>query len=196
MEEDSYWTISAPTTSHFKEKKSKFIGYSSAVDSEEDVKKFLEKIQEEHPKATHHCFAYILDEQRERAWDDGEPSGSAGLPILGQIKSAQVTHTIIVVVRYYGGTPLGVGGLKSAYKTAAKLCMDEAKVIKKEVKVKATIESSFEDMHAVMTVLKNNNVQILEQTIDNTSRWLVQYDKKNTSKIETGLPKNSKFTLC
>mgnify|MGYP000736302304 FL=1 len=126
-----------------KEKGSKFIGFAYPVNSEEEIKQRLEKIYEDHPKATHHCYAFRLGLKGEnyRANDDGEPSGSAGLPIFNQLLAHDITNVLVVVVRYYGGIKLGVGGLVKTYKESAKITLDEAEIITKELET--TIEISF-----------------------------------------------------
>src|SRR5215510_1222086 len=131
--EDFYYTIEKEATAEFKDRGSKFIGYAFPVSSVEGFKEKLNEVKKLHPKATHHCFAYRLglDGNAFRVSDDGEPSGSAGRPILGQIDSKQLTNTLIVVVRYFGGTLLGVPGLINAYKTAASLVLQVTPVVPK-----------------------------------------------------------------
>jgi uncharacterized YigZ family protein len=131
----SYRTIQAPTEGIYKEKGSKFLAFAYPVETEADVKGHLERIKKEYFDARHHCFAYMLgaDRKKFRAFDDGEPNHSAGDPILGQIRSKNITNVLVIVVRYFGGTKLGVGGLISAYKTAAEDALNRAAVIEKEV---------------------------------------------------------------
>ncbi|WP_120489389.1 IMPACT family protein [Bergeyella cardium] len=146
-----------------KEKGSKFIGFAYPVNSEEEIKQRLEKIYEDHPKATHHCYAFRLGLKGEnyRANDDGEPSGSAGLPIFNQLLAHDITNVLVVVVRYYGGIKLGVGGLVKTYKESAKITLDEAEIITKELET--TIEISFDYAHQnlVFTLLNKYNAKIL-----------------------------------
>ena len=134
--EFSFNTIKSPVENILlKEKGSKFIGFAFPVDDEEDLKKSLQKIREEHPKATHHCYAFRLGMKGEnyRANDDGEPSGSAGLPIYNQLLAHDITNVLVIVVRYYGGTKLGVSGLVKTYKESAKITLEEAEIITKEL---------------------------------------------------------------
>ena len=146
-----------------KEKGSKFIGFAYPVNSEEEIKQRLEKIYEDHPKATHHCYAFRLGLKGEnyRANDDGEPSGSAGLPIFNQLLAHDITNVLVVVVRYYGGIKLGVGGLVKTYKESAKITLDEAEIITKELET--TIEISFDYAHQnlVFTLLNKYDAKIL-----------------------------------
>jgi uncharacterized YigZ family protein len=130
----TYQTIANETTSEFKDRGSKFIGYTFPVETVEECKAKLKQIKEMHPKATHHCFAYRLgtDKNNYRASDDGEPSGSAGKPILGVIDGAALTNTLAIVVRYYGGTMLGVPGLINAYKSTIKLALELSQIVVKE----------------------------------------------------------------
>ena len=130
--EFSFNTIKSPVENILlKEKGSKFIGFAFPVDDEEDLKKSLQKIREEHPKATHHCYAFRLGMKGEnyRANDDGEPSGSAGLPIYNQLLAHDITNVLVIVVRYYGGTKLGVSGLVKTYKESAKITLEEALIL-------------------------------------------------------------------
>src|SRR5690606_13293262 len=125
-----------------KEKGSKFIGFAYPINNEEELKNILEKIRAEHPKATHHCYAYRmgLSGENYRANDDGEPSGSAGLPIYNQLLANEITNVIVIVVRYYGGTKLGVSGLVKMYKESAKMTLEEANTIIKELEIDIQIQ--------------------------------------------------------
>jgi uncharacterized YigZ family protein len=141
----TYQTIAAAATSEFKDRSSKFLGYTFPVETIEDCKMFLKQIKELHPKATHHCFAYRLGKGNLvfRASDDGEPSGSAGKPILGAIDSLELTNTLAIVVRYYGGTMLGVPGLINAYKTTAKDALLLSEMIIKEETITCILEFDY-----------------------------------------------------
>lgn len=161
----------------FKDKGSKFETYAYPIQRIEDVKKYLEEIKALHPKATHHCYAYRLGMDKQfnyRANDDGEPSGSAGRPILGQIDSFGLTNVLIIVVRYYGGTNLGIPGLIHAYKTSAKEALSVAKMIEKAILVEYKIECSFELMPELMNYLKKNQAVFLEQTM--TDKLLIRFE--------------------
>jgi len=160
-----YKTIAAPVTDILlKEKGSKFIGFAFPVDNEADQKKALEHIKTLHPKATHHCYAFRLDLNGEnyRANDDGEPSGSAGLPIYNQLLAHEVTNILLVVVRYYGGTKLGVAGLVKTYKESAKITLEAAEIITKELETTVQINFSFEKQNQIFTLLNKFDAKILE----------------------------------
>lgn len=145
-----------------KEKGSKFIGFLSPVNGEEEAKMVLEKIKSEHPKATHHCYAFRLGENGQiyRANDDGEPSGSAGLPIYNQLLAHEITNVILVVVRYYGGTKLGVGGLVKVYKETAQLTIEQAIIIQKNIESSVKITFGFDDQNTVFVLLNKFQAKI------------------------------------
>jgi uncharacterized YigZ family protein len=138
-----YLTLSAPTTGEYKEKGSKFLAFAFPVDNEEEIKEHQDELRKEYYDARHHCYAYIigLDEQAYRANDDGEPNHSAGDPILGQIRSHELTNCLVVVVRYFGGTKLGVAGLVNAYKTAAAEAL--GKIVQRELIITSLIQLQF-----------------------------------------------------
>lgn len=160
-----YKTIAAPVTDILlKEKGSKFISFAFPVDNEADQKKVLEHIKTLHPKATHHCYAFRigLNGENYRANDDGEPSGSAGLPIYNQLLAHEVTNILLVVVRYYGGTKLGVAGLVKTYKESAKITLEAAEIITKELETTVQINFSFEKQNQIFTLLNKFDAKILE----------------------------------
>jgi len=161
----TYKTIRAPTTSLFKDRGSKFLGFCFPIDKVEDVKKHVKSLKKEHPKANHYCIGFRIgtDGTSYRANDDGEPSGSAGRPILGQIDSAGLTNVLIVVVRYFGGTLLGVPGLIHAYKTVAADCLGLAEIVEKDIELPVILEFDYSLMNEVMQVLKQYEVAIYEQ---------------------------------
>jgi len=161
----TYRTITAPTRAEFKDRGSKFIGYAFSVNSSEEVKTHLQALKKEHPKAVHHCYAYRIgtDGLQYRANDDGEPSGSAGRPILGQIDSAGLTNILVVVVRYFGGTLLGVPGLINAYKTSTGDCLSQAVVVEKNIEYRIWIDFDYSLMNEVMQVLKQLEATIYRQ---------------------------------
>lgn len=167
--EDTYKTIEGPSEGLFKDKGSKFIAYAYPLRSEEDYKTFLGEVKALHPKARHHCWAYRLTPDRTvfRANDDGEPSGSAGRPILNVLLSMDVTNVFVVVVRYFGGTLLGVPGLINAYKTATKEALDAATIIERTVNDIYEVAFDYLLMNDVMRVVKEENLQVLNQTFDN-----------------------------
>lgn len=146
-----------------KEKGSKFIGFAYPVNSESDVKDQLNQLKERHPKATHHCYAYRLGISGEnyRANDDGEPSGSAGLPIYNQLLAHGITNILLIVVRYYGGTKLGVGGLVKTYKETAKMTLEEAVIITKELESDLEIKFKFSQQNTIFTLLNRYDGKIL-----------------------------------
>ncbi|WEK35321.1 MAG: YigZ family protein [Candidatus Pseudobacter hemicellulosilyticus] len=161
-------TIEKPGMAETRDRGSKFIAYAFPVQSVDDFKKRLEEVKKEHPKATHHCFAYRIgtDGNTFRVSDAGEPSGSAGRPILGQIDSKSLTDLLIVVVRYFGGTLLGVPGLISAYKTSAALVLQVTPIIQKPIEVNYSVQFDYTQMNEVMMVVKQLNCTVLEQDMN------------------------------
>lgn len=172
---DAYKTIAKPTEGEFRDRGSKFIAYAFEVTNEEDVKGRLAEIKAIHPKARHHCYAYQLglDDDRYRANDDGEPNGSAGLPILNTIKSFEITDVLIIVVRYFGGTLLGVSGLINAYKNATDEALRNAKIIEKTVNKLLHIRFEYPQMNDIMQFIKTHDVIIKEQTYDTKSGLII-----------------------
>lgn len=155
-----------------KEKGSKFIGYLFPVSTEEEVQEALKEIKAQHPKATHHCYAYRLGLEGEayRANDDGEPSGSAGLPIYNQLLSAGLTNVILVVVRYYGGTKLGVSGLVKAYKESAILTLDECKIVTRQLESLVQIQFPFAMQNVIFTHLNKLQAKVLQFDADQSCK--------------------------
>ena len=164
---DSYLTIEKTSFAEYKERGSKFIAYTYPIQNISDFKKHLAELKKEHGKATHHCFAYRLgyDGNTFRVSDDGEPSGTAGKPILGQIDSKSLTNILIVVVRYFGGTMLGVPGLINAYKTAAVMALQLTPIVTKQIETVYTIRFDYTQINSVMQVIKVPNCTIIEQTL-------------------------------
>lgn len=160
----SFKTIKSPLENILlKEKGSKFIGFAFPVNNEAEIKSALEKVRTEHPKATHHCYAFRLGIEGEnyRANDDGEPSGSAGLPIYNQLLANELTHILLIVVRYYGGTKLGVSGLVKTYKESAKLTLEESEIITKDLESEVEIEFDFNKQNQIFTLLNKFDGKIL-----------------------------------
>lgn len=188
MDPEFYYTIDRTTTAEFKDRGSKFIAYTFPVQSTEDFKKNLEVIKKEHPKATHHCFAYRLglDNNIFRVSDDGEPSGTAGKPILGQIDSKKLTNVLVIVVRYFGGTLLGVPGLINAYKSAAALALQVTPVIQKPIEDAYTLQFDYTQMNEVMMIVKQWNCSVLEKDMNLFCRLVVGIPK---SRVEEALYK-------
>lgn len=163
----TYKTIAAPAQSLFKDRGSKFLGYAYPFPQKERLKEILTALKAEHPKAVHHCYAYRLGAAGEdfRANDDGEPSGSAGRPILGQIDSWGLTNVLVVVVRYFGGTLLGVPGLINAYKTATAECLTNAQIIERPVEIFMDLSFDYPKMSEVMHWTKHFQANIIHQDL-------------------------------
>lgn len=164
---DFYFTIEKNATAEYKDRGSRFIAYAYHIDTINEFKIRLADIKKEHPKATHHCFAYRLgiDDYNFRVSDNGEPSGTAGRPILGQIDSRQLTNVVVFVVRYFGGTLLGVPGLINAYKTAAALVLQTTPAIQKPILLNYNLQFDYTQMNAVMMIIKQYNCSILQQEL-------------------------------
>ena len=160
---DEYKTITEPVQGSFRDKGSRFLAFAFPVVSEQEIKLHLETLRKKYYDATHHCYAYVLgfDKSAYRVNDDGEPSGTAGRPIHGQILSNDLTNTLIVVVRYYGGTNLGVPGLINAYKTAAAEALSQATIVTKIVKETYQIEYPYEAMNDVMKIIKDEILEVI-----------------------------------
>ncbi|MDA3780520.1 MAG: YigZ family protein [Bacteroidales bacterium] len=193
-----YNIIKQPSTGQFKDKGSKFIAFAFHVETEEEIKQYQEKIRIEYHDARHHCYAYILGPEKKlyRTNDDGEPSSSAGKPILGQIRSFELTDTLIIVIRYFGGVLLGVGGLINAYKTAAAEALKNTTIIKKTLHDIYEIKFEYPDMNDVMRFIKEDNINMIDQkfelscsvtlklNINNTEKILKKFDILKTTKIQ------------
>ncbi|MBQ9338982.1 MAG: YigZ family protein [Paludibacteraceae bacterium] len=161
-----YLTISHSSTGLYKDKGSRFLSFAECVTSEEEAKSRLEYYRKRYHDARHVCYAWVCGAEGEqsRSSDDGEPSGTAGRPILTQIQSRQLTYTLVVVVRYFGGVLLGTGGLVVAYRTAAAEALNEAGTEEKAVTVRKTIESGYAELDNVMRIIKSTDTRILSQT--------------------------------
>lgn len=160
-----YTTIDQPAQAEFKDRGSKFIAFAYPAANADEFKKHLQSLKKEHPKAVHYCFAYRfgLDGNQFRVSDDGEPSGTAGKPILGQIDSKSLTDIVVIVVRYFGGTLLGVPGLINAYKTAASLVLQVVPLVQKPVLKKYSLQFDYTQMNEVMVMLRQLNAVIIRQ---------------------------------
>ena len=182
----SFQTISKSTESLFKDRGSKFHGFAFSVSSVDEVKKCLEEVKNIHPSARHVCYAYQLgaDGAEYRANDDGEPNGSAGLPILNQIKSKEVTNTLVAVVRYFGGTKLGVSGLINAYKEATKEALEQAKIVTKIPMATVSIQFPHSKIGDVERVIRQNNWSIKNQDFGIDCKWTIEtpIDQKQQAK--------------
>lgn len=194
---DTYLTIENSAEALFKDKGSKFIGLAYPVQNEQQVKEILQGLKKEHHTANHHCYAYRLgaDKLTFRANDDGEPSNTAGKPILGQIQSNDLTDILIVVVRYFGGTLLGVSGLINAYKTSAADVIRVSKVVEKQILFYYTIHFPFEQLNDVMKILKQTDSKITAQDFDNACRINFSIRKASSEACEEKLKKVSGLVL-
>jgi uncharacterized YigZ family protein len=165
---DIYKTLAAPCSGTFKDKGSKFLAYAFPVDTVEEAKLQLQRLKKEYFDARHHCYAYRIGVQGElwRANDDGEPSFTGGKPLLGQLLSQELTNVLMVVVRYFGGIQLGVPGLIHAYRSAAADALRHAQIVEKTAKEHLTFHFSYEAMHEVMKLLKDDKAEILSQQFD------------------------------
>jgi len=183
---DSFFTIENKAEGVFRDRGSKFIGLAFPVTTENEIKNILSELKKEHPSANHFCYAYLLgaDKQNFRANDDGEPSGSAGKPILGQLQSKDLTNVLLVVVRYFGGTLLGVLGLINAYKQASIEALQFAQIIEKHIQYNYHTFFSFERMNDVMRLLKENEAKIINQEFTETCKIEFQIKKKDAEKLE------------
>ena len=195
---DSYRTIKksvGPVL--FKEKKSKFYGYVFSVNDEEQVKEQLELLKKEYPTANHVCYAWQIgvEERSYRANDDGEPNNSAGMPIYGQLQSSDITNVLVAVVRIFGGTKLGVGGLISAYKETAKLALEEAKIVKKILQRKVSIEFDYPEMDTVMRLIKKQQLHIISQELHLTCKIEISVPKSEFKNTLTLLKAHHKLTV-
>lgn len=189
--EDTYKTISAPSEGLLKDKGSKFIAYAYPVTSEEQIKEIVQVIKKEHYSARHHCYAWRLGHEKLffRANDDGEPSSTAGKPIFGQIQSFDLTNILIVVVRYFGGTLLGVSGLINAYRNAALDAINQAEIIEKLVEKHLLIEFDYGIMNDVMKLFKDEKLPQIDPQFDLRCRIRTHIRLSELSRIEDGLNK-------
>lgn len=184
--QDTYFTITQPSAEVLlKEKNSKFFGYAFPISSEEEVKIHIENLKKQHFSARHWCYAYQIgaDKIQYRANDDGEPNNSAGMPIYGQIQSFGVTNILVVVVRYFGGVKLGVGGLITAYKTSAQMALEAAEIIEKTIDVHFEVHFDYKNMNKVMRVIKEKNLTLISQKMEETCTIKIATRKKNAKTI-------------
>jgi len=188
---DTYLTIEKKSETLYKDKGSKFLTFAFPVQNDQQIKEALTQLKKEHPSANHHCYAYRLgaDKLNFRANDDGEPSNTAGKPILGQIQSKDLTNILIVVVRYFGGTLLGVGGLIQAYKNSAAEVLKESKTIEKFIEFHYTIQFPFEQLNDVMKLLKQLDCKISAQQFDTDCEISFSVRKANSEQCELKLKK-------
>ncbi|WP_298903959.1 YigZ family protein [uncultured Psychroserpens sp.] len=185
---DIYKTITkASPEVLFKDRNSKFYGYAFPVTTEDDVKDHLNALKKNHHQARHWCYAYQFGMQEKdivfRANDDGEPNNSAGMPIYGQIQSFEVTNILIVVVRYFGGTKLGVGGLINAYKTGAQLALEAATIVSKTINIEYTISFDYKNMNKVMRIIKEKHLNVINQTLELSCKIIISVRLKDAPSI-------------
>lgn len=195
---NSYRTIAKPSGPVlFKERKSKFYGYAFPVENEEQVKEHLTLLRKEYPAANHVCYAWQMgiEEKSYRANDDGEPNNSAGMPIYGQLQAFNVTNALIAVVRIFGGTKLGVGGLISAYKETAKLALEEAHIQKKVLQRRLILSFEYPEMDVVMRLVKKHQLPIMSQELHLKCKMELSVPKSNFKKILKLVKANHKLDI-
>jgi uncharacterized YigZ family protein len=183
---DSYFTIASPGEGIYKDRGSKFLGFAFPVSSEAEIKTHLTALRKEHPSARHHCYAWRLgaDKLAYRSNDDGEPSGTAGKPILTQIQSHDLTNILIVVVRYFGGTLLGVGGLVNAYKEAAVQAIKNSTITENFIYYEYSITFDFFQTGSVMKTLKDYDAKIISNVYEDKSVIIFRIKKQDSEKLE------------
>ncbi|MCQ0110848.1 IMPACT family protein [Zhouia amylolytica] len=185
---DTYKTITTPSTETlYKEKNSKFFGYAFPINNEDEVKPILESIKKQHHSARHWCYAWQLGTDQNisfRANDDGEPNNSAGMPIYGQIQSFELTNILIIVVRYFGGVKLGVGGLITAYKTAAQYALEGADIVEKTIDSEFALYFEYKNMNKVMRIVKEKNLNIIDQKMELDCFIKISVRKKEAGKTK------------
>ena len=183
--EDTYFTIAENCESIFKDKGSKFIAFAFPIKSEAEVKPILAQLKAEHTKANHHCYALRLTPDRSvfRINDDGEPSGTAGRPILNALLSKNLTNIVVIVVRYFGGTLLGVPGLINAYRSATEEAIKSANIIEKTVNDIYRVQFDYLQMNDVMRIIKNENLSIIKQQFDTNCEIEIEIRKSQVEKV-------------
>lgn len=198
MFEDTYKTITSPSTGSYSEKRSKFLAYAFPVQTEQQVKERLTEIQKKHNDARHHCYAYILGPRKDayRMNDNGEPSGTAGRPIHGQLMSKDLTNTLVIVVRYFGGIKLGVSGLQNAYKIAAKEALEAATIIEKTIDETYEVTFEYLQMNNVMQLMKDPYVTIISQQSDLNCTIQFSVRQREAERIVTALKKLGQVKYC
>ncbi len=191
MFEDTYKTIAKPAEGSYSEKRSKFLAYAFPVENEQEVKQKLAEIQKKHWDARHHCYAYILGPHKDayRLNDNGEPSGTAGRPIYGQLLSKDVTNTLVIVVRYFGGIKLGVSGLQNAYKVAAREALDAAVIEERTIQETYRVTFEYTKMNDIMQILKNPEVQVLDRQSYMQCIYTISVRQRDADRITEALRK-------
>ena len=191
MFDDSYKTIAKPAEGSYSEKRSKFLAYAFPVQNEQEVKLRLAEIQKKHWDARHHCYAYILGPHKDayRLNDNGEPSGTAGRPIYGQLLSKDLTNTLVIVVRYFGGIKLGVSGLQNAYKVAAREALDAAVIEERTIQETYRVTFEYTKMNDIMQILKNPEVQVLDRQSYMQCIYTISVRQRDADRITEALRK-------
>ncbi|WP_411894808.1 IMPACT family protein [Winogradskyella sp. A2] len=183
---DTYRTISKPSIGDlFKDKNSKFCGYAYPIHNEIEIKNYLTNLKKEHHTARHWCYAYKLGTEKfvYRVNDDGEPNNSAGMPIYGQIQSFEITNVLVVVIRYFGGVKLGVGGLINAYRTGAQFALESATIIEKTINQSFSLKFEYKNLSKILRILKENQVEISKQNLEVDCLLEISVRKSNASKV-------------
>ncbi|HYQ59110.1 MAG TPA: YigZ family protein [Draconibacterium sp.] len=182
--DDQYKTIETPSTGYFKDKGSKFYSYAYPLKDEEEVKELVAVLKKEHHSARHHCYAWRLgtEEIRTRTNDDGEPSSTAGKPILGQLQSYEVTNILVVVVRYFGGTLLGVSGLINAYRAATVEALNNANILSKLIEIQYELRFEYAMLNTVMNKLKQDNYNIVTTDFQESCRLIFKARKSENER--------------
>lgn len=195
--EDTYKTISGPSEGLYKEKGSKFLAFAFPVVTEEQIKDHITALREQYFDARHHCYAYILgaDKKRFRMNDDGEPSSTAGKPIHGQLLSNDLTDILIVVIRYFGGTKLGVPGLINAYKTAAADAINNAEIVERTVNRVFTIQFDYIVMNSVMKIIKEASPEVLDRSFENICKMVISVRESEADALIERFEKVETLTL-
>lgn len=186
IEKDTYKTLTKPSKETlYKEKGSKFFGYAYPVISEDQVKEHIEDLKKQHHSARHWCYAWQLGKTYEhyRANDDGEPSNSAGMPIYGQLLSFDVTNVLVVVVRYFGGTKLGVGGLIQAYKTSAQMALEASKIVERTIDETFILKFEYPDMNTVMRIINDEDISVVNRKMELNCEFEISIRKKEADRI-------------
>ncbi len=184
--EEFYFTIDKPSHAEFKDRGSRFMAYAHPIDSVDTFKHLLNNFKKEHPKAAHHCFAYRLgfDKNNFRVNDDGEPSGTAGKPILNQIDSKQLTNTAVIVIRYFGGTLLGVPGLINAYKSATAMALQVTPIIQQPILLNYELQFDYTRMNDVMIIVRQFNCQVISQEMQLFCLMKIGIPKGRAAEVE------------
>jgi uncharacterized YigZ family protein len=195
---DTYKTISKPVSDILlKERKSKFYGYAFPITDDAEVKPLIDELRKVYPTANHICYAWQLgvENYSYRANDDGEPNNSAGMPIYGQIQSFNVTNILIAVVRIFGGTKLGVGGLISAYKRTAQLTLENSRIIEKIIKEELTLRFEYAEMDTIMRFIKKNQLDLVSQELHMNCKIIIAVRRKELKRIQKELASYHKITV-